>query len=121
MLYGALAAGDDLDGDAMRKLVVRLEHNDAPAAPRPPFRVGRRVRDRGGHAGTVRYVGPVATAKQAGDVYVGVEWDDGTRGKHDGEVTTAEGTRVRYFGPTAGTTASLVKPKGLTPLEDPDS
>ncbi|PWZ03381.1 RNI-like protein [Testicularia cyperi] len=44
----------------------------------------------GPHRGTVRYYGPVAPAK--GD-WLGIEWDDPLRGKHDG--VSADGTR--YF------------------------
>ena len=58
---------------------------DAMAAP---FEIGARIVDKKGSRGTVRYVGPVATSKSADAVYVGVEWDDNTRGKHDGAVTT---------------------------------
>lgn len=32
----------------------------------------------------------------------GVDWDDGTRGKSDGTVVTADGTVVRYFSCAAG-------------------
>jgi len=32
----------------------------------------------------VRYIGAVASAKDQAAVYLGVEWDDVTRGKHDG-------------------------------------
>ncbi|NWH82223.1 TBCE protein, partial [Piaya cayana] len=54
----------------------------------PPDAVGRRVLC-GTHYATVRYVGSVAST--AG-IWLGVEWDDPQRGKHDG---TYEGTR--YF------------------------
>lgn len=66
--------------------------------------VGQRVADKDGFRGTVRYVGPVATSKKATTVYAGIEWDDPSRGKHDGSVTAADGTVTRYFDcpPTAG-------------------
>ncbi|CDO73583.1 hypothetical protein BN946_scf185014.g53 [Trametes cinnabarina] len=35
----------------------------------------------GGHLGTIKYVGPV---EGTAGVWLGVEWDDPTRGKHDG-------------------------------------
>ena len=76
-----------------------------------PFEVGQRVKDGVELRGTVRYVGPVVTSKKdPAAIWVGVEWDDGTRGKHDGSVVDdATGERVRYFrcGATAG---SFVKP-----------
>ena len=54
------------------------------AGERPWF-VGERVRDKAeGYAATVRYIGPVASAKDQTAIYLGVEWDDATRGKHDG-------------------------------------
>ena len=61
------------------------------------YEIGQRVRDEHGFAGTVRYVGPVATSKDASASWVGVEWDDATRGKHDGMVTCKDGTSVRHF------------------------
>ena len=54
------------------------------------FAVGDRVRSEGS-AATVRYVGAVE-GQDAKKVWVGVEWDEPGRGKHDG---TAGGTR--YF------------------------
>ena len=38
---------------------------------------------------------PVLTAHPI--VFAGIEWDDPTRGKHDGSVVTADGSVVRYF------------------------
>lgn len=54
---------------------------DAPA-------VGTRF-SQGPHRGTVRYVGEVPSTR---GIWLGVEWDDAGRGKHDG---THDG--VRYF------------------------
>ena len=58
-----------------------------------------RVRDEDGFCATVRYVGPVASAKKNKDeTYVGVEWDDPSRGKHDGSVVSrATQELVRHF------------------------
>lgn len=70
-----------------------------------------RVRDASGSRGTVRYVGPVATSKNACTVWVGVEWDDVTRGKHDGAVEK-DGVETRYFRCPAGA-GSFVKPSKL--------
>uniref|UniRef100_A0A673MIG0 Tubulin-specific chaperone E n=1 Tax=Sinocyclocheilus rhinocerous TaxID=307959 RepID=A0A673MIG0_9TELE len=64
--------------------------------------VGRRVSCDGERA-TVRYVGPVLPT--AG-VWLGVEWDDPERGKHDG---SHEG--VRYFTCRHPTGGSFVRPK----------
>ena len=57
-----------------------------------------RLRDSDGFLGTVRYVGPVASAKKATEIYVGVEWDDASRGRHDGSVVCrATNGLVRHF------------------------
>ena len=74
--------------------------------------VGCRVETRDGARATVRYVGPVVG--QDGE-WVGVEWDDPTRGKHDGSYG---GTR--YFecaaNPADGATpASFVRPLKIRP------
>lgn len=37
-----------------------------------------------GTRGTVKYVGPVAAAKNKTENWLGVEWDSSGRGKHDG-------------------------------------
>lgn len=59
----------------------------------------------GKHAATIRYVGPVEG--QQGE-WVGLEWDEASRGKHDGSHSG-----VRYFscarGPTAGSLVRLPK------------
>jgi hypothetical protein len=105
----------------------------SPSPPRP-FTLGERVRvgagpgpAHPGPAATVRYVGPVAG--EAG-VWVGLEWDDPARGRHDGSVAVggrrkngradaagaldpdpAEQRAVRYFSvrPGAPTSGSLVR------------
>lgn len=46
----------------------------------PALRVGDRV-DVAGHRGTVRYIGDVVGTKGE---WLGIEWDDPERGKHDG-------------------------------------
>ncbi|KJR81668.1 uncharacterized protein SPSK_00735 [Sporothrix schenckii 1099-18] len=61
----------------------------AAAQPTPPAFVGQR-RSYDGALCTVRYIGEVAGT--AGGTWLGVEWDDPTRGKHDG---VHKG--VRYF------------------------
>ena len=54
----------------------------------PDFKVGQRLSYDGALC-TVRYIGPVSGT--AGD-WLGVEWDDPSRGKHDGSHKD-----VRYF------------------------
>lgn len=75
-------------------------------------RVGQRV-SYGGALCTVRYAGPVAGTTGS---WLGVEWDDATRGKHDG---SHKG--VRYFTclSTSATAASFVRP--TRPRDDPQS
>ncbi|KAG1929694.1 tubulin-specific chaperone E [Pimephales promelas] len=64
-------------------------------------RVGMRVTC-DGHRGTVRYVGPVPPTT---GVWLGVEWDDPERGKHDG---SHEG--VQFFTCRHRTGGSFVRP-----------
>ncbi|EYC10261.1 hypothetical protein Y032_0056g2646 [Ancylostoma ceylanicum] len=64
----------------------------------------------GGYGATVRYVGNVEG--HAG-VWVGVEWDDPRRGKHDGLVNG-----VRYFTTSAPKGGSLVKIQNICPGVD---
>ncbi|DAZ95188.1 TPA: hypothetical protein N0F65_013033 [Lagenidium giganteum] len=72
--------------------------------------VGDRIQDPSGARGTIRYVGPVATAKDQSTqyygawrmryvfyLYKGVEWDEWGRGLHDGSVTLPNGARVVHF------------------------
>lgn len=42
--------------------------------------VGSRVMDHEGFRATVRYIGPVAAAKNREDIWIGVEWDNPSRG-----------------------------------------
>ena len=47
-------------------------------------------------------------------IYLGVEWDDATRGKHDGSaVSKATGEAVQHFSCAMGA-GSFVKPKMLS-------
>ncbi|CAI5745260.1 unnamed protein product [Peronospora destructor] len=59
--------------------------------------VGQRVDDGYGSLGTIRYVGPVATAQDASTLYYGIEWDVWGRGLNDGSVIMPTGERVVYF------------------------
>eukprot|EP00742_Colponemidia_sp_Colp-10_P003275 GILJ01003485.1.p1 GENE.GILJ01003485.1~~GILJ01003485.1.p1 ORF type:complete len:552 (+),score=93.11 GILJ01003485.1:115-1770(+) len=70
------------------------------------FQSGQRIIC-GDDRGTVRYVGTVASAPDPNETWVGIEWDDAKRGKHDG---TVQG--VRYFTCEPGF-GSLVKPEKL--------
>ncbi|XP_061535294.1 tubulin-specific chaperone E [Phycodurus eques] len=67
----------------------------------PEDAVGRRV-SCGQHRATVRFVGPVPPTE---GVWLGVEWDDPTRGKHDGCHDGA-----RYFMCRHPTGGSFVRP-----------
>ncbi|XP_057698475.1 tubulin-specific chaperone E [Corythoichthys intestinalis] len=71
------------------------------AAELPEDALGRRVLC-GQHRATVRFVGAVPPTE---GVWLGVEWDDPTRGKHDG---SREG--VRYFTCSHPTGGSFVRP-----------
>mmetsp|Transcript_15568 Transcript_15568/g.20201 ORF Transcript_15568/g.20201 Transcript_15568/m.20201 type:complete len:612 (-) Transcript_15568:585-2420(-) len=75
--------------------------------------IGERVRDEGGHVATVRYIGNVASAKDQSALYIGVEWDDPTRGKHDGSAIRSEdGVKIQHFTCTEGA-GSFLKPKKI--------
>ncbi|KAG3056853.1 hypothetical protein PI124_g23377, partial [Phytophthora idaei] len=63
---------------------------------------GDRVDDGSGSLGTVRYVGPVATAKDASALYYGIEWDAWGRGKNDGSVELPSGEQVEHFSGPSG-------------------
>ncbi|EGZ14650.1 hypothetical protein PHYSODRAFT_315497 [Phytophthora sojae] len=78
-----------------------MDTSSAPLAA-PAHAVGDRVEDATGARGTVRYVGPVATAKDASTLYYGVEWDAWGRGKNDGSVELPDGRRVVHFPGPAG-------------------
>ena len=80
-----------------------------------PFEIGARIRDAKKMThGFVRYVGPVCSDKKQPDrVWIGVEWDDVTRGKHDGSAVDAAGATVRYYTCAQGA-GSFVKPRTVT-------
>jgi hypothetical protein len=59
--------------------------------------IGSRVSDAENYYGTVRYRGPVAASKVKTDEWIGIEWDDSTRGKHDGSCLGESGVFHRYF------------------------
>lgn len=70
------------------------------------FAVGDRVIDDRRAKATVRYVGRVGETR--GD-WIGVEWDDEGRGKHDG---THQGKR--YFATEKTTAGSFVRPAKIS-------
>ncbi len=65
---------------------------------RPNLRISH-----GPSKGTIRYIGPVAPST---GLWLGIEWDDPTRGKHSG--TSADGTR--YFDVRIPGSGSFVRP-----------
>jgi tubulin-specific chaperone E len=84
------------------------------------YRLGMRVCDSEGYKGTIKYIGPVITAKNPEDTWLGIEWDNPTRGKHDGSCVDANNVLHRYF-VCQSTAGSFVKPnkisKGVTFIE----
>ncbi|VAH12216.1 unnamed protein product [Triticum turgidum subsp. durum] len=79
------------------------------------FRLGQRVHASGDprRSGTVRYLGPVDG--HAGD-WVGVDWDGGAGGRHDGSLAGR-----RYFAAAGDRSASFARPSSLSagiPLPD---
>ncbi|GMI05375.1 hypothetical protein TrLO_g7653 [Triparma laevis f. longispina] len=78
--------------------------------------IGTRISDSDGFLGTVLYIGPVSSAKNQKETYCGIEWDDSTRGKHDGSVISREDKSiVRHFRCESGslTAGSFVKSSKL--------
>ena len=73
------------------------------------FQVGTRVCDQEGFKATVKYIGPVAGAKNKTEIWLGVEWDIPSRGKHDGSSVDECGTVFRYFSCQSGA-GSFIKP-----------
>lgn len=78
------------------------------AAAAAGFRLGQRVHAAGDprRIGTVRYLGPVDG--HAGD-WVGVDWDDGAGGRHDGSVAGR-----RYFVAAGESSATFARPTALS-------
>lgn len=73
-----------------------------------PFKSGQRVHSAGDtrRIGTVKYVGSV---EGYSGTWVGVDWDDGGQGKHDGSHNG-----VQYFQARGLKTASFVRPHNLS-------
>eukprot|EP00267_Zea_mays_P055420 XP_020408758.1 tubulin-specific chaperone E isoform X2 [Zea mays] len=72
------------------------------------FRLGQRVHAAGDprRLGTVRYLGPV---EGHGGVWVGVDWDDGAGGRHDGSLAGR-----RYFVAVGECSATFARPTALS-------
>ena len=79
------------------------------------YQVGSRQVDLDGFKATVRYVGPVISSKSKSEIWLGVEWDNQTRGKHDGSAVH-EGVLIKYFDCKMGA-GSFIKPSKLRPLK----
>lgn len=77
------------------------------------FNVGSRVRDADGYRGTVMYIGPVAAAKNKTEIWLGIQWDKGDRGKHDGSCVDEKGILFRHFECPMGA-GSFVKANKVT-------
>lgn len=73
------------------------------------FRVGSRIIDETGYKGTVLFAGPIKGSKNADEVWLGIEWDEASRGKHDGTFIDPNGTSIRYFECRSGA-GSFIKP-----------
>ena len=73
------------------------------------YELGQRVSDAESYRGTIRYVGPVAAAKDPTENWLGIEWDKSNRGKHDGSCVDKQGIMHRYFTCADGM-GSFVKP-----------
>ncbi|KAE9556513.1 hypothetical protein FO519_000207 [Halicephalobus sp. NKZ332] len=71
--------------------------------------VGERV-DVNGHKGRVMYYGPIEGKP---DLYLGIDWEDPERGKHDGTVNG-----IRYFQASKPTSGSFVALKSVSFGED---
>jgi Leucine-rich repeat (LRR) protein len=72
------------------------------------FQVGQRILDPVDKArGTVTYIGPVGQTK---GIWIGVEWDNTERGKHDG---SHDGKR--YFQTATSTSGSFVRVSKISP------
>lgn len=76
-------------------------------------RVGTRV-SCDGHYGVVRYVGPVVGTK---GIWMGIEWDDPNRGKHNGCHNGAQ-----YFYTRSDTGGSFIRPQKVdSPMSVPEA
>lgn len=77
------------------------------------FSLGERICDTDSCKGTVKYIGKVASAKNINDIWIGIEWDDSSRGKHDGSCVDSDGILHRYFHCKSSTGGSFLKPNKI--------
>lgn len=77
------------------------------------YKIGQRICDNENYKGTIRYIGSVITAKNSTDQWLGIEWDNPTRGKHDGSCVDSNNVTHRYFECAMGA-GSFVKPNKIT-------
>ena len=86
---------------------MKPSHNSSFA-----WRIGKtRIQDATGCTGTVVYVGPVASAADPQEIYLGIVWDQASRGKHDGSVICRRtGQVVRHFKAPHATAGSFMRP-----------
>jgi tubulin-specific chaperone E len=77
------------------------------------YRIGQRVSDLEGYKGTIRYIGPVITAKNPEDIWLGIDWENPARGKHDGSCVDSNNVIHRYFECLPGS-GSFVKTNKIT-------
>jgi hypothetical protein len=75
-------------GSLQPRILQGCDLQRQPNAMAPAYHIGQRI-SFDSHLCTVRYIGAVAGTQKE---WLGVEWDDPTRGKHDGEYQG-----VRYF------------------------
>eukprot|EP01035_Chromulina_nebulosa_P017427 gene17427-22979_t len=78
------------------------------------YEINYRICDNDGFKGTIRYIGPVAAAKSQDEIWLGIEWDDIGRGKHDGSCVDENGIIHRYFS-CDKLLGSFVKPNKIAP------
>lgn len=70
--------------------------------------IGSRIKC-GEDFGTVRYIGEISGYK---GVWYGVEWDEESRGKHDGSVDD-----IQYFKTSRAGAGSFVRPNKIAPMK----
>ena len=121
-VIAAASANGDYDNSSKKEneepvKKKKLKKKKKPAKPVVFPIMGERVRDKAGTStGTVRYIGTVHTSKNEHLNWVGVEWDDITRGKHDGWLP-GPGGGERYFSCPLGA-GSFVKAQKLQLSKD---
>ena len=73
------------------------------------FEIGQRIIGEDGSKATVRYIGSVCSAKNKESIWLGVDWDENGRGKHDGSAVDENGRIIHYFRTQPGK-GSFIKP-----------